>query len=78
MDNTNKELEQIKKELQDIQHEETEKRESDIHLRTIEKLLSIEKLAIYGTLPQKHKRIESEIDKELNNYKVHRNANKEN
>jgi|TARA_A200000159_G_C7337089_1_gene345550 hypothetical protein len=69
-------LNDILEEFKKLKEEDEKERKNDVFFRTIEKLLAIERRAIYGTLSQKHKRIEAEIDKELNNYSESRNANK--
>ncbi|NDW15797.1 hypothetical protein GTQ48_09735 [Alteromonas genovensis] len=68
-------MDDIISELKRLKEEHMQEKKDDIYFRTIEKLLVIERQAIYGTLSQKNKKIELEIDKEMKNYRELKNVN---
>jgi hypothetical protein len=63
-------------ELKALKEEDDMKAQNDVHMRTIVKLLAIEKKALYGTFHQKNKQMEKEILSELVAYKELLNASK--
>jgi hypothetical protein len=59
----------VMNELKSIKEEEQRRLENDVYMRTIVKLLTIEKKALYGSFPQKNKSIDKEITSELKAYR---------
>lgn len=63
-------------ELKAIKEEYEMKAKNDVHMRTISKLLAIEKKALYGIYHQKNKQMEKEILSEMSAYKEFLDASK--
>ena len=57
--------EDIKRELQQMMSEERQSWESDVVKRTVSKLLSVEKKALYGEFKGKNKALNDIIDQEF-------------